>query len=46
MENFYVCNDCKEKFSEVSTDFLCLRCNNKFPLDKAKWETSPGYRGI
>jgi len=46
MENFYVCNDCKEKFTEVSTDFLCLRCNNKFLLDKAKWETSPGYRGI
>jgi len=46
MDNFYVCNDCKEKFTEVSTDFLCLRCNNKFPLDKAKWETSSGYRGI
>jgi len=46
MDNFYICNDCSEKFPEVSTDFLCLKCNKEFPLEKAKWETSPGYRGL
>lgn len=43
MNNYYVCNDCTEKFPELSTDFLCLRCNNRFEIEKAKWETSPAY---
>jgi len=44
MDNYYVCNDCGEKFSELPSDFLCLKCNNKFKLEQAKWKTSPGFK--
>lgn len=44
MDNYYICNDCGNKFSDPSQDFLCIKCNNRFPLEKAKWVTSAGYK--
>lgn len=42
-DNFYVCNECKEIFSEIMTDYLCLECNDKFTLEHAKLLSSRGY---
>lgn len=42
-DNFYVCNECKEIFAEISTDYLCLKCNERFTLEHAKLLTSQGY---
>ncbi|MBI5146311.1 MAG: response regulator [Thaumarchaeota archaeon] len=42
-DNFYACNECKEIFSEISTDYLCLKCNERFTLEHAKLLTSQGY---
>jgi len=35
-ENTYICNDCNEKFTELPTDLLCLKCNNKFKAEKVE----------
>ncbi|MEM3106484.1 MAG: response regulator [Candidatus Nitrosotenuis sp.] len=42
-ENYYLCNDCGEIFGEILTNYLCLRCNNKFALEHARFFTSSGY---
>lgn len=42
-DNFYTCNECKEIFSEISTNYLCLKCNDKFTLEHAKLLSSQGY---
>ena len=42
-DNFYTCNECKEVFSEILTDYLCLKCNEKFTLEHAKLLSSQGY---
>ena len=42
-DNFYACNECKEIFSEIFTEYLCLKCNEKFTLERAKLLTSQGY---
>ncbi|MGI0022017.1 MAG: response regulator [Nitrososphaeraceae archaeon] len=42
-DNFYTCNECKEIFSEILTDYLCLKCNDKFTLEHAKLLSSQGY---
>jgi len=44
MSNFYSCNDCGEKFPEVSSTFHCLKCDNKFALENVKWKTSSGFK--
>ena len=46
IENHYLCNDCKDNFSEPSQDDVCMECNNRFTLDKAKWMSSEGYKTI
>jgi response regulator of citrate/malate metabolism/predicted RNA-binding Zn-ribbon protein involved in translation (DUF1610 family) len=46
MENYYICNDCGDKFPEPSQDYICVKCSNRFPLEKAKWVTSPGYKTV
>jgi len=46
LENYYICTDCGDKFAEPSQEYLCLRCNNKFKLDQAKWTTSEGFRAL
>jgi response regulator of citrate/malate metabolism len=44
MDNYYMCNDCGDKFSDPSQDYACVRCSNRFPLEQAKWVTSVGYK--
>jgi response regulator of citrate/malate metabolism len=46
IENYYICNDCGDKFPEPSQDYICVKCSNRFPLEKAKWISSPGYKTI
>ena len=46
MQNHYICNDCKEFFPEISTNYLCLKCENKFELDECRWKSSPNYKAI
>lgn len=42
-DNFYACNECKEIFAEILSDYLCLKCNEKFTLERAKLLSSNGY---
>ncbi|MFQ5781637.1 MAG: response regulator [Nitrosopumilus sp.] len=44
MQNHYICNDCKEFFPEISADYLCLKCENKFKLEDARWKSSTNYK--
>ncbi|HZS74656.1 MAG TPA: response regulator [Candidatus Nitrosotalea sp.] len=44
MDNYYMCNDCGDKFPDPSQDYICVKCSNRFPLEKAKWVTSTGYK--
>ncbi|HYL67359.1 MAG TPA: response regulator [Nitrosopumilaceae archaeon] len=44
IENYYICSDCGEKFPEPVIEYMCIRCNNKFKLEQAKWITSEGFR--
>jgi len=44
IDNYYVCSDCGEKFPEPIIEYVCIRCNNKFKLEQAKWITSEGFR--
>ncbi len=46
MENYYICEDCGNKFSEFPNEYLCLHCNNKFKLEQAKWISSEGFRAV
>jgi response regulator of citrate/malate metabolism len=46
IDNYYICSDCGEKFSEPIIEYMCIRCNNKFKLEQAKWITSEGFRSI
>lgn len=44
MQNHYICNNCKEFFPEISTDYICLKCENKFKLEEARWKSSINYK--
>jgi len=46
MQNHYICNNCKGFSSEISTDYLCLKCENKFKFDECRWKSSPNYKAI
>ncbi len=46
MQNHYICNDCNEFHAELSMEYVCLKCDNKFPLDKCKWKTSKIYKVV
>jgi len=46
MQNHYICNNCKGFFTEISTDYLCLKCENKFKLDECRWKSSPNYKAM
>jgi predicted RNA-binding Zn-ribbon protein involved in translation (DUF1610 family) len=46
LDNYYICNDCGEKFPDPSLNYICAKCSNIFPLEKAKWVTSEGYKSI
>ena len=40
----YLCKNCGEIFQELSSHFLCSKCENKFPIDEAKWITSQFFK--
>lgn len=42
----YVCNNCEDIFQEMSSRFLCLKCNNRFALEDAEWQTSSCYKAL
>ncbi|MGQ0771176.1 MAG: response regulator [Nitrososphaerota archaeon] len=42
-DNLYTCNGCGEVFTEILTNYLCLRCDDKFSLEHAKLLSSHGY---
>ena len=44
MQNHYICNNCHEFFPEISTDYICLKCENRFKLDDARWSSSTNYK--
>jgi len=44
LQNQYICNDCKEFFPEISIDYLCLKCQNRFKLEDARWRSSTNYK--
>ncbi|MEO9307108.1 MAG: response regulator [Nitrososphaera sp.] len=46
MDNYYICNDCNNKFSEPSQNYVCAKCGNIFQLENAHWITSTGYKII
>lgn len=46
MQNHYICNECNEFHSELSMEYVCLKCDNKFPLEKCKWKTSKIYKVV
>lgn len=46
MPNHYICNNCSEFFPEISTYYLCLKCENKFKLEEGRWKTSKNYKVV
>ena len=46
MQNHYICNNCKEFFPEISIEYICLKCENKFKLEDARWKSSINYKVI
>ena len=42
----YICKSCGEIFQELASQFLCLKCENKFPIEDARWKTSPFFKAI
>lgn len=46
MQNHYICNNCSEFFPEISTYYLCLKCENKFKLEEGRWKTSKNYKVV
>lgn len=46
LENYYICNDCSEKFPELSFHFFCLNCESKMALEEAKWKESSCYKVV
>jgi response regulator of citrate/malate metabolism len=46
MQNHYICNNCEEFFPEISIEYLCLNCENKFKIDNARWKSSTNYKVV
>jgi len=46
MTNHYICNNCSEFFPEISTEYLCIKCENKFKLNECGWKSSTYYKSI
>ncbi len=44
MSNHYICNNCNDYFSEISSEYLCLKCENKFKIEDVSWQTSCNYK--
>lgn len=46
MRNHYICNNCDDFFPEISIEYLCLQCENKFRIEDARWKSSVNYKVI
>ena len=46
LQNHYICNNCTEFFPEISTYYLCLKCENKFKLEEEQWKTSKNFKVV
>jgi len=46
MHNHYICNNCSEFFPEISIEYMCLKCENKFKLEDARWKSSVNYKVV
>ena len=46
MQNHYICNDCGEFSPEISTSYICMKCENKFKLEEARWKSSMNYKVV
>ena len=44
LPNHYICNNCSDTFSELSSEYLCLKCENKFGLEDVNWQSSCSYK--
>jgi hypothetical protein len=44
LPNHYICNNCSDTFSELSSEYLCLKCENKFDLEDVNWQSSCCYK--
>lgn len=44
MDEYYICNDCGDQFTQLPYDFLCQSCSNQFKLENAKWISNPTYK--
>jgi response regulator of citrate/malate metabolism len=46
LPNHYICNNCSEFFPDISTYYLCLKCENKFRLEEGRWKTSKNFKVV
>ena len=46
MDNHYICNDCDEKFADLSYTYQCMKCTNAFKLEQAKWVFDPVFKYV
>jgi response regulator of citrate/malate metabolism len=46
MHNHYICNECNDFHPELSMEYVCLKCDHKFPLEKCKWKTNKIYKVV
>jgi len=44
LPNHYICNNCSDAFSELFSEYLCLKCENKFSLEEVNWQSSCNYK--
>ncbi len=46
MQNHYTCNNCQQFFPEIATNYICLKCENRFKLEDARWNSSANYKVV
>ena len=44
LENYYVCNNCNDKFSALDHKLECNSCSNRFEVNQANWTESRLYK--
>ena len=44
LENYYVCNNCGDKFPTLIHNLECTSCNNRFEVNHANWIESRIYK--
>lgn len=44
IDNFYICQSCKNKFPEPSVEYICSKCSNKFRIEQARWRASKALK--